>query len=85
MCSAVTDRPLARNDEQRENSADKISQTASINIPTSVASPNSGQLTQDAQNQTKETRFLSPECIRPYPAALFCDKKLKKKRKKVEQ
>ena len=61
LCSTVTDRPLARNEEQRENSSDKISQTASISIPTSVASPNFGKLTQDVQNQTKETRFLSPE------------------------
>ena len=50
LCSAVTDRPLARNEEQRENSSDKISQTASISIPTSVASPNLGKLTQDVQN-----------------------------------
>ena len=83
LCSALTGRSLARNNkEQRENFPEKISQTASISIPTSVASPNLGKLTQDAQNQTKETRFLSPECIRPYPAAPFRDKTSKKKRKK---
>ena len=82
MCSTVTDRPLARNEDQRENSSDKISQTASTSIPTSVASLNLGKLIQDIQNQTKETRFLSPECIRPYPAAPFRDETSKKKRKK---
>ena len=82
MCSAVTDRLLARNEEERENSSDKISQTASISIPTSVASPNLGKLTQDVQNQTKKT---SPECIRSYPAAPFRDKTSKKKVKKVKQ
>ena len=29
-----------------------------------------------------KTRFLSPKCIRPYPAAPFRDKTSKKKRKK---
>ena len=62
LCSAARDRSLASNEEQRENSPDKISQTASISAPTSVASRNSGILTADAQNQTKETKFLSPEC-----------------------
>ena len=81
MCFAVADRPLARNEEQRKNSPDKISQTASISISTRVASPNSGKLTQDAQNQTKETRFFSSECIRPYPTAPSRDKTSKKKRK----
>ena len=82
MCSTVTDRPLARNEKQRENSSDKISQTASISILTSVASPNLGKLTQDVQNQTEETRFLSPECIRPYPAAPFV---IKHRRKSVKR
>ena len=81
LCSAVTNRPLASNKEQRENYSDKIFQTASINTPTSVASPNSGTLTLDAQNQTKETRFLSPEYIRPYPAAPSRDKTSTKKHK----
>ena len=67
---------------KRENSPDKVSQTASISISTRAASPNSGKLTQDTQNQIKETRFLSPECIRPYSAAPSCDHTSKKKRKK---
>ena len=82
MCSAVTDRPLTSNKEQHENSLDKIFQTASISTPTSIVGPNSGTLILDAQNQTKEKKFFSPEHIHSYPAALFHDKTSKKKSKK---
>ena len=82
LCSAVTDRPLEGKEEQRENFSDKIFETASISTLTSVACPNSNTLIPDPQNQTKETKFLSPEGIRPYSMVSSHDKTSKKKRKK---
>ena len=87
LCSAVTDRPLARNEEQRENSSDKISQTASISIPTSVASPNLGKFTHDVGYKIKPKKqgFCLLNVFVHIQRLLFVIKHRRKSVTKVEQ